>query len=507
MSASEVGRRQLQNREALLDELRALHRREVAPPELRQQLLTRLAAQPCRQPWFVRAFDRWLPVQGRQGLLVRASGALVACALLGLFTARLLSGAGVPTLRDGDAAERSEPAPLALGPEPTSGARRAPGAGRGLLDDARGRAAPSHSLSAPERACPLFEVASGAMIAAAKTSLDGAASGLALHTVDMDTPSCGPLTRRYLELVPPGLAPKSSAPVLLVLHDDGKSAELMRANSRARFDAMARREGFILVYANAAPGAATSVEIKNSGSWQSDPRTHPEVDDDEYLQRVVGDLTVRHVIDGNNDVYLAGYGGGAMMALSAAARQPQAYVGVAAILPSKPEAIEPPEHKAHARLSRAFFLLDEKSTLDVTNQALVRRWALALGVDRATRRRSLRLATRRAGTSRVQQLDAALPASGSAAVRLFVVERPFDPFPAAVDPSPKARPGVDPGAHVPDGVSDAWAFVSGAESMQPQQAEGLEPEPLELLGEPLWTDDPEIVLDADLLKGPSPPRP
>jgi poly(3-hydroxybutyrate) depolymerase len=349
------------------------------------------------------------------------------------------------------------------------------------------------------------------MIAAAKTDVDGPASGLTLHTFDMVTPSCGPLTRRYLELVPPGLSSKSSAPVLVVLHDTGRSAELMRSDSRWRFDDVAKREGFILVYANAAPGPVTDVKLENSGSWQSDSRTHPQVDDEEYLQRVLGDLAVRRVIVGNNDVYLAGYGGGAMMALTAAARQPRAYVGVAAILPPQPEDIAPPVIDEPVRLSRALFVLDEKATLDEDNRSLARGWARALGITLPTRERHWRLGTRGAPASRVEQLDATLPASGSAAVRLLVVERPFDAFPAAFARVRPVQAAVQPGRRELDGASDSWAFLSGADSVQPMEGPADEPAPLNpdgksILPEDVGFEEPAVVFDDDVVAPPDPSR-
>jgi len=94
----------------------------------------------------------------------------------------------------------------------------------------------------------------------------------------------------------------------------------MRADrTLKRFDDEALIDGFILVYANAAPGAGTNPAIMNSGSWQTDGRANPEVDDQAYLERVISDMVQRGVIDGHNPLYLVGQAGGAAMALTAAA--------------------------------------------------------------------------------------------------------------------------------------------------------------------------------------------
>ena len=209
----------------------------------------------------------------------------------------------------------------------------------------------------------------------------GGAPGLTVHTFEQQTFTCGPLTRRYLEHLPPRLEARSSAPVLLVLHDAGESAEAMHAQrARLDFERVAEEKDAIVIYANAAPGHATDVAVPNSGAWQTDSRTHLEVDDVEYLGGVLADLEVRHVIDGNNDVYLAGYGDGAAMALDAAVRS-SGYVGVAAFQPSN-LALASPDVRRGSRLSRVMLVYrmpprasaaDWRTSLSM----IARRWSTA----------------------------------------------------------------------------------------------------------------------------------
>jgi predicted esterase len=525
-------------RQALLDELRGLHRRERAPAALRQRVVERFVA-PARGRPRLSTWPGWAWIRGAfapqvvESPLRSAALALAALVLVasvgGPLAPRLASGwslfggsssssSGVPA---GDAPV------LTVGPEPSGESRRAlggndPATAAGapglhdepLIGEPGGRA----SELAQHLQCPIFEVPSGARIAALETDLDSDASGLAPHTFDMETFSCGPIVRRYLELVPLGLGSKSRAPVLIVLHDAGGSAEQARVDTRWTFDDVARREGFILVYANAAPGFATNTQIGNSRSWQGEPRTHPEVDDEEYLQRIVTDLVLRDVIDGNNDVYLAGIGRGAKLALKAAARQPRAYAGVAAFMPPEAQTIEAPTLEQPARLTRVFLVLDAKSCLDETVRALAHRWSRALGISAVLRQRFWTVTSGAAPRSSVMQVDAAMPASGSAAVRLLVVDGPVDPFPvppAGRRPEPDAQPSRP---RAVDGARDAWAFLSGADRVEPMAPDAMMsevPAPNELTADGVSilpddvTDfaDPPIVFDGDVVRAPPGARP
>jgi poly(3-hydroxybutyrate) depolymerase len=345
------------------------------------------------------------------------------------------------------------------------------------------------------------------MIASTQTNLDSRVSGVSLHTFPVETPSCGPLVRRYLLQVPSELGPKARVPVLIVLHDTGKSAEFLRLDARWHFADLAKREGLVLVYANAAPGADTDVAIGNSGGWQSDPRTHLEVDDEEYLQRILSDLVVRHVIDGDNDVYLAGMGGGARMALTAAAHQPGAYAGVAAFMPTRTEDIDPPRFVAPAHLSRVFLVLEAEGALADGPRTLARRWAAAFGISRSPRQQHWQLGTSSRRQASVEQLDLALPASGSAAVRVLVVDGPFDPFPPAFAGAPRA---LHPGEPPPRVLDGAWAFLSGADGAEPLPADLPEHRMLvdgvDVLAEDVdGSADPPLVFHDDIVKA-RPPR-
>jgi poly(3-hydroxybutyrate) depolymerase len=530
-----VTRREARQREALLDALRGVHRRERAPAALRQSVVERFVApsrgrlRPSAWPgstWIRDTFTSVLTAAPLRSASLALTALVLVAWVGGALAPGLLSGASPLRSSGSSGMPGGDQAVLTVGPEPSGESRRAPGSvGPATAAGARGsndeplmsEPGARKSQLAPDLQCPIFEIPSGAMIAAMKTDLDSDATGLALHTFDMETFSCGPVARRYLELAPRGVGSKSGAPVLIVLHDAGQSAEWARMDRRWHFDDVARREGFILVYANAAPGSATNIQIGNSGSWQGDARTHPEVDDEDYLQRIVADLVLRHVIDGNNDVYLAGVGGGARMALMAAARQPQAYAGVAAFMPPEAQTIQPPTLEQPTRLARVLIVLDAKSSLDATG-ALAHRWSRALGISAAIRQRFWTLASNAPSPSKVLQMDAAMPASGSAAVRLMVVDEPVAPFrvsPAGRQPMPDPDPSRP---RAVDGARDAWAFLSGADGVEPMTPEANmseEPAPNRLTADGVSvlpddvTDDfadPPMVFDGDVVKVPTDAR-
>jgi predicted esterase len=529
-----------EKRAALLDGLRRSHRAEGAPAQLRQRVLDRLGEEQASHPELGgRWSSRWLS---------SVSGGLSRAVSLAVWAGQSRAGSSSTTW---DAARRpvrlglpllalvavalpalllvsrsSELRQLALGPEPPAELR--PVQPRPEPSEARAARAEQHP-------CPLSAMPAGAAIRPRITDVnDQRYFGVVVHAFDMEMPSCGTITRRYLAVLPEVRKPRATAPVLLVLHDTGQSAETMRVNeTRWHLDEMAKREGFIVVYANAAPGAATRVDVANSGGWATDERTHPEIEDDVYLQRVVNDLIARELIGGANDVFLLGYGGGATMALDAAARQPLAYAGVAAFMPRGPEYIEPPVPRNAQRLSRVLFVLSAQSRLapDLPLQALVpalaTRWGQGLDIARAPLQRRWQLGMSSAPTASVQQLDVAMPASGSAAVRVLVLDPAIDPFSVApVGPrlSGEGRRSSEPPRF--DGARQAWAYLTGAEGTDPSvpsepyfgdrlaegfaEAHSVPGDDTDDMGEDF--DVPSVVLEEDVVKARQPgeveaPRP
>lgn len=158
---------------------------------------------------------------------------------------------------------------------------------------------------------------------------------LTLHNFDQETTHCGPIRRRYLTFVPRALAPATSAPVFIALNGTAGDAESIDSfMARGRLDALATRDGAIVVYADAAPGPYSTDNPKqlNGSTWRHPTRDDGEVDDVAYIDMVLEDMQERGVIAGTNDVYLMGLSIGGGMVLQLAKAKPQRFKGIAPLM-------------------------------------------------------------------------------------------------------------------------------------------------------------------------------
>jgi poly(3-hydroxybutyrate) depolymerase len=303
--------------------------------------------------------------------------------------------------------------------------------------------APAPRCGAP---CPLDAVPHSAIIDPFASNAP-LSRELSVHVFEQATKSCGSIARRYLSYVPNRLPPRSSAPVLIMLHGSGANAESARYfMARDRFDELAARDGFIVVYGNAAPGLHSSPDprIVNSGAWRQAFFDDGQLDDVDYLERVLGDLTARGIIDGNNTVFLTGISNGGGMVLEAARRLHHRVRGVAALMPYDGDRPKPVPDLSGTKLKRVLFAytLNDPGMADGYHETLAplpAQWATAMGlppaVIAAPQKTSLpdviaegsdyqgnsavALATR---NSRVTQFDRVGP-NGEGQVRVLVLDR------------------------------------------------------------------------------------
>jgi len=235
--------------------------------------------------------------------------------------------------------------------------------------------------------CPADELALGIVPHPGETSLNQEATGVRLFTFEQPTNNCGSVTRRYLSYVPKSLAPKSDAPVLIVLHGLSADAESMRQFiTQGRFETLADRDGFIVVYGNAAPGADTVAERPNGGGFRKDPSAQNQIDDFAYLQKIIADLISRSVISGKNPVFLTGLSDGGGMTHMAALHDPTRYRGIAELMPYPGPTVPMPTANGGFALRRVllgYSVTDPGMTAGYATQLapLGAAWARALGLN------------------------------------------------------------------------------------------------------------------------------
>ena len=244
----------------------------------------------------------------------------------------------------------------------------------------------SSDVSTCKAHCPLEQLPAGISYDPAETPKLGGAAGLSLFTFDQHTPDCGPLVRRYLTYVPEALTEPSGAPILLLLPGTSSDAESMHQfMTGTRFVELAKRDGFVVVYANGAPGSSTVAERPNGGRFSLNLTTASPVDDVEYLKLVVDDLVERGVVSGKNPLYLAGHSIGGGLALEAAMQNPQRYRGIAAIMPFDGVPPNAPQASKSYALDRVLFAFtradpDLPTGYDSLLAPLASKWAAALGI-------------------------------------------------------------------------------------------------------------------------------
>jgi poly(3-hydroxybutyrate) depolymerase len=254
-----------------------------------------------------------------------------------------------------------------------------------------------------------------------------------------------------------------------MLHGSSSNAESSRSfQTRNRFEALAVRDGFVVVYGNAAPGPSTSPDpgFPNTGSWRHGLLEDSQVDDVDYLERVLGDLVGRGVIKGDNPVYLTGLSNGGGMVLEAARRIPHRIKGIAALMPYDGLQPRPAPDLSGTELRRALFVysIGDPGLPNGYHRILAPLpgvWAAAMGVpaaviaeprktslpDRSVEgegyrgRNAVALATR---NSHVTQLDMAT-ADGGARVRVLIMDHAGHFWPG-------------PTQDTEDRVLDNWGF-------------------------------------------------
>lgn len=141
------------------------------------------------------------------------------------------------------------------------------------------------------------------------------------------------LSRSFLVYVPRKIA--NPAPVLLVLHGSGGTAQRMRSDTAWAFELIADREGFLVVYPQ---GVDRRWQDCRRGA--DEPAAQRRIDDVGFLRAVVARLAGDPALEGRQidagAVFAAGFSNGGHMAFRLALEAPGFVAGVAAIAASLP---------------------------------------------------------------------------------------------------------------------------------------------------------------------------
>jgi poly(3-hydroxybutyrate) depolymerase len=148
---------------------------------------------------------------------------------------------------------------------------------------------------------------------------------------------------------------------------------------RGEFDRLADRDGFVMVYGNGLPTPNNFEGIANSGEFRTEfCQLADEVDELQYLERIVGDLMSRSLIRGDNPIYLVGHSNGGGLALSAAQQHAERYAGVAAIMPFVGSVPQAPKDLRNTKLTDPAFPADYAKSVQLP---LADGYGRALGIE------------------------------------------------------------------------------------------------------------------------------
>ncbi|QRY80022.1 alpha/beta hydrolase fold domain-containing protein [Pseudomonas sp. PDNC002] len=140
----------------------------------------------------------------------------------------------------------------------------------------------------------------------------------------------GERRRSYVLYVPQKLAEHPA--LLVVLHSSQSNGQRMRRDSGYRFDALADRDGFLVLYPDGFEGHWNDCRRVASYSARA-----LNIDDVGFLSGMIERLQRERAVDPAR-VFVAGYSNGGQMALRLAAEAPDVVDGVAAVAASLPTA-------------------------------------------------------------------------------------------------------------------------------------------------------------------------
>jgi len=288
---------------------------------------------------------------------------------------------------------------------------------------------------------------------------------------DFDLPiQVGSKTRTFLVHLPPGFAERGPLPVLLAFHGGGGSAQGFQ--KYAGLDAVADREGFVVVYPDGTGRFGRRLLSWNAGGCCGYAREQ-RIDDVGFAVRVLADLARDLPLD-RTRVYATGHSNGAMMAYRLAAEAAERIAAIAPVAgamqltvfaPTRPvpvlhvHSVDDPRALYAGGLGPPFPFTRTRVEHQPVERELARWAALAGCAAQPSVVEQRRVPEGRPDAGHTATLLDYGPCTSGADVRLWKLTGAGHGWPGAPPVLPERIMG--PETHVIDAANEIWRFVHG----------------------------------------------
>lgn len=137
--------------------------------------------------------------------------------------------------------------------------------------------------------------------------------------------------RTYRLFTPRGAAAGPAMPLVVVLHGGGGSSREVIYSTRARFNELAERDGFLVLYPDAIG------HLWDTGSGQISDNLNPRRDDDGFIRAAIEAVARQHRVD-RSRIFLTGVSRGGMESYAFGCAHPDLIRAIAPVAMPLPEA-------------------------------------------------------------------------------------------------------------------------------------------------------------------------
>ncbi len=280
----------------------------------------------------------------------------------------------------------------------------------------------------------------------------------------------GSKTRTFLVHLPPGFSERGPLPVMLAFHGGGGSAQGFQ--KYAGLDAIADREGFVVVYPDGSGRVGRRLLSWNAGGCCGYAR-EARADDVGFALRILADLARELPLD-RTRVYATGHSNGAMLAYRLAAEAADRIAAIAPVAgamqvasfaPSKPvpvlhvHSVDDPRALYAGGLGPPFPFTSARVEHRAVEAELARWAALAGCASKPSVVEERRVPAGRPDAGHTATLLDYGPCTTGADVRLWKLTGAGHGWPGAPPVLPERLMG--PETHVIDAAEEVWRFVRG----------------------------------------------